>query len=119
MSVMTYAGIKIIGNIGKIEQKASPGGKDIFEFSIAHNFGRAEEKSTVWFEGAFWEQQGQMFNNMCKVGSSVYIEGDFEQQTWRDKEGDLHFKNVIKPRLWRLLANGKEKQESLEEDPYQ
>ena len=114
---MTMARVQIIGNVGKVEAKYSPEGKLICEFSVAHNFTNRGEKTANWFTGAFWEKRGELFNDMVQVGTLVYIDGDLELQSWTDKEGQNHSKLALKPSNFRVLANGKPKEE--EEDlPY-
>ena len=114
---MTLAKITLIGNVGKVEPKYNPEGKFICEFSIAHNYGRGDNKETIWFGGAMWEKRGEMFNDMVQAGTLLYIEGNLEVQEWTDKEGKNHFKLVVKPSEFRVLAKGKAKAEASADEP--
>lgn len=106
---MTLAKVQVVGYLGKVEAKYSPDGKFICEFSVAHSTGKDEKKNTTWFGGALWEKQGELFNQMCKKGSLVFLDGELEEQQWKDKDGHGHSKLVIRVSAFRLLANGKEK----------
>ena len=113
---MTMLKVKVIGNVGKVEPKYNPEGKFIAEFSIAHNWGRGDDKKTTWLYGALWEKQGELFNSMVKAGTLLYVEGNLEVQEWTTREGESKHKLVIKCNDFRVLAKGKAKEE--EPTPY-
>jgi single-strand DNA-binding protein len=114
---MSDAKLQIFGNIGKIEASYTPNGKFVLKGSVAVNHGRDSKKITNWFNFIAWEQKGEIMNQMCEVGTFVYIEGAFVIREWTDKDGGKRRSDDITVSDFRVLGRGKKKEEQSEDQP--
>lgn len=89
---MTNANLVIlIGNITRdLELRYIPGGQAVVEFSIAVNqrykdkAGQSQEK-TDFIPIVAWGKQAELIKQYLGKGSSVYVEGRLQQDSWEDK----------------------------------
>lgn len=112
-----FAMISAQGNVGKVEAKFAPDGTMICESSLATNFTRKNEKFANWYNFTVWEKQAEMFNQFVKKGTFLRVDGVLEIESWNDKEGVTHTRNIIKVLKWSVLGNGKGRDEN-SDNPY-
>ncbi len=81
----------LIGNITRdLELRYIPGGQAVVEFSIAVNqrfkdkAGQSQEK-TDFIPIVAWGKQAELIKQYLGKGSSVYVEGRLQQDSWEDK----------------------------------
>ncbi|MDD5259519.1 MAG: single-stranded DNA-binding protein [bacterium] len=81
----------LIGNITRdLELRYIPGGQAVIEFTIAINqrykdkAGQSQEK-TDFIPIVAWGKQAELIKQYLSKGSSVYIEGRLQQDSWEDK----------------------------------
>jgi len=82
----------LIGNITRDpEIKYIPKGTAVTDLGLAVNRrysieggGRREE--TVFIEITFWGRQAEVASEFLKRGSTVYVEGRLQMDTWEDKQ---------------------------------
>ena len=111
--------LRVFGNLGHdVENKYTPSGKLVSNFSVATNVGYGDNKHTVWVKCVAWEKLAELIEKMACKGTSIYLRGTPEIETWIGKEsGEAtgSFKLVVQD--FRILKNGKPK-EGAEETPY-
>ncbi|MDD5131099.1 MAG: single-stranded DNA-binding protein [bacterium] len=81
----------LIGNITRdLELRYTPNGQAVVDFSIAINrrfkdqSGQAQER-TDFIQVEAWGRQAEIIKQYLGKGSSVYIEGRLQQDSWEDK----------------------------------
>lgn len=81
----------LIGNITRdLELRYIPGGQAVVEFTIAVNqrfkdkAGQSQEK-TDFIPIVAWGKQAELIKQYLGKGSSVYVEGRLQQDSWEDK----------------------------------
>lgn len=101
--------LKIIGNIGKIEMKYTPDGKAITEFTVAVNEKVKGEKKTEWIKCSAWEKVAEIIHQYAKVGSKIYVSGNFKVDAWNDKNsGEARASVVLTVRDFEFLSSNNE-----------
>src|SRR5512146_2503320 len=103
---MNEAVLHVFGNIGKMEASYTPKGKFVLKGSIAVNFGKGDKKITNWYNFVAWEKRGELMNDMCQVGSFVFVEGNLTLREWSDKEGVKHVSPDLTVSDFRILGKG-------------
>lgn len=84
--------VMLIGNLTKdTELRYIPNGAAVAENSIAINKVRVDEQGTKHEETTFvdfvaWNKQAENLNKYQSKGSSIFIEGHLQLDTWDDKE---------------------------------
>lgn len=114
---MNDAVLRLFGNVGKIEASYTPQGKFVLNGSIAVNFGKGDKKITNWYNFVAWERKGELMNDLCQVGSFVFVEGNLTLREWSDKEGVKHVSPDLTVSDFRILGKGKSKEEVSEDEP--
>jgi len=110
--------IQIFGNIGRDpEQKYTPQGKMVTEFSVGVSVGYGEHKRTDWFKAVAWEKQAELIGKMCQKGTTIWLRGTPKVAVWTSKEGEAKGQIEISIRDWRILKGGKPREEA-EATPY-
>lgn len=110
--------LNIAGRLGAdAENKFTPNGKAVTEFSVAVSKGFGDNKTTTWFRCAWWgyEKNGTMqhqgLSPYLKKGAAVCVNGEINCHAYAGKDGpaaslDLRVSNVT------LLQSGDEGQPS-------
>lgn len=111
---MNDAVLHLFGNIEKMEASYTPKGQFILKGSIAVNFGKGDKKTTNWYNFVAWEKRGELMNDLCQVGSFVFVEGNLVLREWTDKEGSKHVSPDLTVSDFRILGKGKSKDTSEE-----
>lgn len=81
----------LIGNITKdLELKYTPGGQAVVSFTVAinrkfkDNAGQTQERAD-FIPIEAWGRQAEVIKQYLGKGSSIYIEGRLQQDSWEDK----------------------------------
>lgn len=104
--------VMLIGNLGKDpEVRFTPSGKAVCNFSIATSEswtgsdGKKQEK-TEWHNITAWGKTAELAGEYLSKGSSVYVEGRIETQTY-EKDGEKKYKtNIVVDKLTFLSTKG-------------
>lgn len=98
---MSYQKVIIMGNIGKIEQRFTPGGDSVVNFSVAVNE-RYKKKDgtqvddTEWFNCVSWGKQSEVIIQYFSKGSRILIEGSMKTRQWEDNQGAKRYNTDLK-----------------------
>lgn len=84
-------GINILvatGNLGRdAEQRFTPSGDSIVQFSIPIVAGYGKNQVTTWVNCNLWGKRGESVLPYLKKGQQVGVSGEFQLRKWNDKEG--------------------------------
>lgn len=113
--------VMLIGNLTRNpELKYTPNGAAVCTFGLATNSvwkgtdGNSQEL-TEFHNIVCWNKLAEICNQLLKVGSKVYVEGELRTRVWEDEKGK-HYRTEVKISDMMLLANGNAKVESTEDD---
>lgn len=71
-----YQQITIIGNLGRDpEQRFTPDGKPVTNFSVATSRKYKDTDETTWFRISTWDKQAEACNQYLRKGSKVFVTG--------------------------------------------
>ena len=107
--------LKISGNSGKDPtDRTTQSGKLMATFSIAHSYGKDENKRTMWFEVVAFDELAAEVMDRVKKGTKVLVEGRFQIEEWtrRDNTPAISYKlfanNIVfdPPAETRLAEGG-------------
>jgi single-strand DNA-binding protein len=78
----------IVGNVGRdAEQKFTPAGKAVTQFSVAVNIGYGDNKKTQWYEVVAWEKLAEVCAQYVKKGDKVLCDGTIELNQYTAQDG--------------------------------
>lgn len=101
------ANITILGNLGQDpELRYTQSGTAIVSVNIAsrRNFKQqGEDYKTDWFRLTFFGKSAENFANFTHKGSQVYVEGEPQNDEWKDKDGNNRTTFQVNVQQWRLL----------------
>ena len=86
----SYNKVLLMGNLTrKPELRYTPSGTAVCEFTIAVNRrftqGNTQKEETCYVDITVWDRQGDNCSRFLDKGSSVFIEGRLQLDTWTDK----------------------------------
>ena len=117
---MSYQQLTIFGNIGKMEQRFTPQGDSVVNFSVAVS-DRYKKKDgtqvdeTEWFNCVSWGKQSEVINQYFQKGSRIMLTGKLKTRQWQDKEGATRYNTDVKVDSFSFvdkLSESKPSQES-------
>jgi single-strand DNA-binding protein len=100
----------MIGHIGFKEAGTSPNGTKITKLSVAikkkykDRDGQQQEKTT-WVNVKAFQKLAENMDSYAHKGDLVYIEGEFQQEKYTDKQGVEKVSVSILANEFRLLGN--------------
>ena len=100
----------MIGHIGFKEAGTSPNGTKITKLSVAikkkykDRDGQQQEKTT-WVNVKAFQKLAENMDSYANKGDLVYIEGEFQQEKYIDKQGVEKISVSILANEFRLLGN--------------
>lgn len=100
-----------VGNITRDAESRMVGETEVGRYSVAIN-GRKDK--VLFIDCDHWRIGGVL--PFLTKGQSVLVEGELEQQSWTDKEGNPKSKMVLQVRQLQLLGGKKAKAEEPEMD---
>lgn len=108
--------VMLIGNLTKDpEKRMTNSQQEVSTVSMAVNErfkdknGQYQEK-TEFVNLVFWRRQSQILNQYCKKGSSLFVEGKLQTQSWDDPNGQKRYKTEIVVSNFQMLGSGKGQQ---------
>ena len=80
--------MQVLGNIGStVEKKTTQAGKDYVRFRLAENFGKEEDRTTVWYDVmAFIDD---LSADLLGKGMFVEVRGRLKAEAYNKKDGGL------------------------------
>jgi single-strand DNA-binding protein len=80
--------ITVTGKVGQEpELRYTPGGMAVLTFSVADTYGKDDKKKTTWHNITVFGQLGENVANTISKGSTVIVDGRFEQEEYTKKDG--------------------------------
>lgn len=116
--------LRVFGTLGRdIEEKFTPNGKLVGEFSVAVEQGWGDKKQTVWLDCTIWGDKNDkiLLSEFAGKGTRVYLEGTPSVEAWIGKDGTAKAKLALTVRDWKVLGGWKQKEtqeNGAEENPY-
>lgn len=110
---MITAKTQLVGNIGSMEATYTPAGQLVVKGTVAVNSGYGDNKTTDWYRFVAWGNKtgdngtGVLFNNLCRVGTTVYVEGRQKFNHWVAKSGEKRLDVEITVQEFIVIKNGK------------
>ena len=107
----------MIGHIGFKETAAAQNGTKIVKLSVAlkkkykDRDGQLQEKTT-WVNVKAFQKLAENMDNYANKGDLIYIEGEFQQEKYTDKQGAEKVSVSILANEFRLLGNKGDKNTS-------
>lgn len=108
--------VMLIGNLTKDpEKRMTNSQQEVSTVSMAVNErfkdknGQYQEK-TEFVNLVFWRRQSEILNQYCKKGSSLFVEGKLQTQSWDDPNGQKRYKTEIVVSNFQMLGSGKGQQ---------
>lgn len=123
---MSFAKIIIVGNLGSDpEVRYTPNGATTVSFSMAAD-GRPKqggEKGTTWFRIQAWDRLAERLINLQEKGhlgkgKSLYVEGQFEQREYTDRNGQQRTSNDVTMTDYQFVGGGQQQQHAPVSRPY-
>lgn len=104
--------LTLVGNVvSETEIRTTNSGGQIVETRIASNEGR--DKTSFWTVKFLNNKAGEIFAQYAKKGSSVFISGSVEEETWIDKEtGKNRSKMVCLANSFNFVGGNKQEEGS-------
>ncbi len=102
--------VMIIGNLGRDPEVRMAGQSKVANFSVAvterynDRNGQRQEK-TEWINVVMWGRQAEIAEQYLKKGSSVYIEGKLETQSWEDNTGQKKYRTEVRAINMQMLGS--------------
>ena len=110
--------VMLIGNLTKDpEKRMTNSQQEVSTVSMAVNErfkdknGQYQEK-TEFVNLVFWRRQSQILNQYCKKGSSLFVDGKLQTQSWDDPNGQKRYKTEIVVSNFQMLGSGKGQQQA-------
>ena len=111
--------VTFIGRLGQDPSMSyTPNGNAVTKFSIAVNRGKTaqgKELAAMWLNVTCWQKLAEIVDKYAFKGSKVLVQGKFDQEEYKDKEGVNRIKFVIVASTVQLL-DSKPKAASSDED---
>ena len=107
---------QIIGRIGKdLEIRKTQAGKSVLEFSVADTKKiNDNEALTTWATWVAWEGKADAIARYSRKGDMIYLEGEYRNEQYKDKEGNNRYKNYFIVNSFQFLPNKREEQQPKE-----
>ena len=107
----------LIGNLGNDpEQTNLESGKVLTKFSLATSKKVGEEYKTTWHNIIMWNKTAEIAAKYLKKGSKVYLEGEIDNRSYDDKEGNKRYVSDVVCYQMQMLDKKGEGEEN--EMPY-
>jgi len=117
-----YSKTIIVGHIGRDpEQRFTPSGKSVVNFSVATNRswtdqdGQRQEKTT-WFKATAWGKLGELCAQYLTKGRLVLVEGEIDASAWTAQDGTARATLELNANNVRFLGSNGESH-ALDEKP--
>ncbi len=109
--------INIIGNIGRIESRATPSGLVVAAFSVAVSSKKKGEDNTTWFNCVAFEKTAELCLTYLRKGQKVFVSGSMDEKKYTGKDGSSKTSwSVIAKQVVFLSPKDKEQSEHMPSD---
>jgi|SRR5690606_11987160 len=86
------ADIQIVGNVGSIDLRFTPGGKAVVSISVAENHRKKDgnewvDDGTTWWRVSAWERQAETLAEHVQKGARVLVTGTVKSREY-EKDGE-------------------------------
>jgi single-strand DNA-binding protein len=101
--------VMVIGNLGRDPEVRMAGSTKVANFSVAvterynDRNGQRQEK-TEWINIVLWARLAEIAEQYLKKGSTVYVEGKLETQSWDDKDGNKKYRTEVRGLSMQMLG---------------
>ena len=108
--------VMVIGNLGRDPESRMAGETKVVNFSIAvterynDRNGNRQEK-TEWINIVLWAKLAEIAEQYLKKGSTVYVEGKLETQSWDDKDGNKKYRTEVRGMSMQMLGGNAQSSE--------
>lgn len=100
-----------VGNLTRDAESRMVGETEVAKYSVAIN---SRKDRVLYMDCDHWRVGGVL--PYLSKGTSVLVEGELEQQSWTDKEGNPRSKMILQVRSLQLLGGKKAREPEMEED---
>ena len=106
---MSVNKVILVGNLGSDPEVRQVSDSTVCNFSLATNKvwkgkdGQKQEKVT-WHRIVVWGPQAESCGKFLAKGRQVYLEGEIENRTYEDKEGNTRYVSEVNARNVQFLA---------------
>ena len=106
--------VVLVGRLGQDpEQRATPSGTAVVNFSIATNETRKDQSgqyvdSTEWHRCVSFGKQAEFIGRYFTKGRLVYVEGRLRTRKWQDKNNATHYTTEVMCDTAMLLDRGQQ-----------
>jgi single-strand DNA-binding protein len=77
------------GNLGgNAEQRVTPQGDAICQFSVAFTSGYGDKKKTTWLRCSLWGKRGESLAPYLVKGAQVCVSGEISLHTWQKDDAE-------------------------------
>ncbi len=66
--------------------------------------GEKKEK-TLFVNLQFWQRSAEIFNQFCRKGSHILVEGELENANWTDQSGNKKYDFIVNVSTMQMLDN--------------
>lgn len=96
--------VQIIGHLGHAPRiNQLPSGDPVLNLSVAAKRYRKGESEDYWWDVTMFGERGLKLHDMLHKGSHVYVEGEYGERSYTDKQGNARVQREIVARDIRLL----------------
>ena len=100
--------VTLIGRLGQEpEVKTTEKGLKIATFSIATNGGSKDNPTTTWHRLTVFDKSAEFVEKYYHKGDLVMAEGELENRSYNDKDGNKKYQLQIKVRRTQILSSTK------------
>lgn len=85
----------ISGHLGKDPEIRATTNSHVCNFSIATSRGKDEKKKTTWINVVIWGDNAKRIHRLVRKGDGVTIIGQWENRTWKDRDGVERYSNEL------------------------
>ena len=121
---MSFQKTIILGRIGKIEQRFTPDGTSVVNFSVAVNDRYKKKDGTQvdeveWFNCVSFGKQSEIINQYFQKGSRIMIEGKLKTRQWQDQQGAKRYNTDLKVSEFSFVDKLSESNQQTQSQPQQ
>lgn len=107
---MSFIKSTILGNVGNLDKAVelhhTPTGTPYCSFYVAADSYKGGEAKTVWVRCTFWGKSAETAAKYAEKGKQIYVEGNFSESEWTDRDGQKRHTNEISVTHWEWTGEG-------------
>jgi len=99
----------LIGRLTRdVELKSTTSGKNVASFSLAVD--KSTGEGADFFDCVAWEKTAELLQQYCGKGSKIHVQGNLQQRSWEDKDGQKRSKVEVVVRDLTFLDSKQDSQ---------